>query len=61
MVEPKDVVEAMISALDARQFKVLPRPEVTDYMSWRTTDRDRWLDGMRKLRRGLIAANGRAF
>ena len=51
MIEPDEVAEACIRALDAETFLILPHPEVLDYMRRKTADYDRWLGGMRKLNR----------
>ena len=43
------VAQAVIDAMDAETFLILPHPEVKEYMA-RKLDRDRWLRGMRRLR-----------
>src|SRR5262249_21752193 len=43
------VAQAVIEAMDAETFLILPHPEVKEYMA-RKLDRDRWLRGMRRLR-----------
>ncbi|MFP5307997.1 MAG: SDR family NAD(P)-dependent oxidoreductase [Actinomycetes bacterium] len=55
-IEPEDVAAAVVDALRSeRQFLVLPHREVADHASLRGQDHDRWIGGMRKLRRGLLA------
>ncbi|WP_171172810.1 SDR family oxidoreductase [Ruegeria sp. HKCCA5929] len=49
MLEPSDVAEACVKAIQAEQFLVLPHPQVLDYMQLKTADYDRWLSGMSKL------------
>ena len=51
MIEPDEVAEACVKALEAETFLILPHPEVLDYMRRKTADYDRWLGGMRKLNR----------
>jgi NAD(P)-dependent dehydrogenase (short-subunit alcohol dehydrogenase family) len=51
MIEPEDVAEACVRAIEAETFLVLPHPEVLEYMRRKTGDYDRWLGGMRKLNR----------
>lgn len=51
MLEPEDVAEACVRAIENEQFLILPHAEVLDYMRRKTADYDRWLGGMRKLRR----------
>ncbi len=50
-LEPADVAGAWAEAAAEGRFLVLPHPEVADYYAARATDTDRWLGGMRKLRR----------
>ena len=49
MIEPEQVADAVIDALRAERFLVLPHPEVAEYMRRKATDYDRWLHGMRRL------------
>jgi len=51
MLEPEDVAEACVRAIEAEDFLVLPHPIVLEYMRRKTGDYDRWLGGMRKLNR----------
>lgn len=51
MLEPEDVADACIKAINAETFLVLPHPEVLDYMQAKTGNYDKWLGGMRKLNR----------
>jgi len=51
MIEPDDVAEACVRAIEAETFLVLPHPQVLDYMRRKTDNYDRWLGGMRKLNR----------
>lgn len=62
IIEPEDVAQVVVDALRAERFLVLPHPEVQTYVERKATDRDRWLGGMRKLRRRSLdlAAGGPA-
>lgn len=51
MIEPEDVAEACVRAIEAEDFLILPHPEVLDYMRRKTGDYNRWIGGMRKLNR----------
>ena len=51
MMEPEEVAEAVVRAIDAEIFLILPHPEVLEYMRRKTGDYDRWIGGMRKLNR----------
>ncbi len=56
MIEPEDVAEAVVQAIDQETFLILPHPQVLTYMQRKTSDYDRWLGGMRRLQanwRGL--------
>ncbi len=51
MMEPDEVAQACVRAIEAEDFLVLPHPEVLDYMRRKTGDYNRWIAGMRKLNR----------
>ena len=50
VLEPEDVAQSALEALEEERFLVLPHPEVLEYMRRKTSDYDRWLKGMRRLR-----------
>lgn len=52
---PEQVAEAVVQGLASGQFLILPHPDVAGYAINRATDRDRWLAGMRRLRRKIGA------
>jgi NAD(P)-dependent dehydrogenase (short-subunit alcohol dehydrogenase family) len=49
MLEPQEVADCVIRTLDEERFLVLPHPTVLTYMQRKTSDYDRWLNGMRRL------------
>jgi NAD(P)-dependent dehydrogenase (short-subunit alcohol dehydrogenase family) len=49
ILEPDEVAAAVVEAVRANRFLVLPHPEVHDYEKLKVEDRDRWLAGMRRL------------
>lgn len=49
VLEPHEVADIVVAAIDDERFLILPHPEVADYMALKATDPDRWLAGMRKL------------
>lgn len=51
MMEPDEVADACVKAIDEETFLVLPHPEVSKYMQNKTSDYDRWIAGMQKLNR----------
>jgi NAD(P)-dependent dehydrogenase (short-subunit alcohol dehydrogenase family) len=48
-LDPQDVADAVVAALAANRFLILPHPEVADFEQRRAADRDRWLAGMRRV------------
>jgi NAD(P)-dependent dehydrogenase (short-subunit alcohol dehydrogenase family) len=54
VLEPADVASAVVEAINAERFFVLPHPEVAGYTQFKATDPDRWLAGMRKLQRRVM-------
>ena len=51
ILTPDEVAEAVVQGLAAERFLILPHPQVADYRAHKAGDYDRWLGGMRKLRR----------
>ncbi|MEW6184358.1 MAG: SDR family oxidoreductase [Thermodesulfobacteriota bacterium] len=49
LMEPDQVAEAVIAGLEKEEFLILPHPEVKTYIQRKTSDYDRWLQGMRRL------------
>jgi NAD(P)-dependent dehydrogenase (short-subunit alcohol dehydrogenase family) len=54
-LEPEDVAEAVVKALEEERFLILPHPEVAEYFRRKATDYDRWLRGMRRLQASFKA------
>lgn len=48
-IEADEVATALLAAIGAEQFLVLPHPEVGPMYAGRAADPDRWLAGMRRL------------
>jgi len=48
----------VVEGIDAEQFLILPHPQVEEYAQLKSHDYDRWLGGMRKLRRRIVGATG---
>lgn len=55
VIEPEEVAEAVVRALREERFLILPHPEVATYFRNKAENHDRWLGGMRKMRRQLQA------
>lgn len=54
LMEPEDVAAVTLEALREDRFLILPHPEVATYELRRAGDRQRWLDGMRRMQRRLL-------
>lgn len=54
-LEPESVAEIAIDGIAAERFLILPHPEVGGHLARKASDYDRWLRGMRRLRRSLGA------
>ena len=52
-IEADDVAAALLAAIEAERFLVLPHPEVGAMYAGRAADPDRWLRGMRRRSRSL--------
>ena len=53
VIEADDVATALLAAIEAERFLVLPHPEVGLMYAGRAANPDRWLAGMRRLVRSL--------
>jgi NAD(P)-dependent dehydrogenase (short-subunit alcohol dehydrogenase family) len=53
IIEPEQVADEVVKAIDEERFLILPHPEVAKYMANRGATHDRWLQGMRKLQAQL--------
>jgi len=51
IIEPEQLAQTVLQTLREERFYVLPHPEVEDYVRRKGDDIDRWLGGMRRLRR----------
>jgi len=54
-IEPEQVADSLMAAIEDSHFLVLPHPEVAGYYAARATQTDRWLGGMNKLQRKIEA------
>jgi NAD(P)-dependent dehydrogenase (short-subunit alcohol dehydrogenase family) len=58
VISVEQVADAVVKGIDAEQFLILPHPDVEQYIQFKTANYDRWLGGMRKLRRNIIGEIG---
>lgn len=54
IIEPEQLAQTVIETLREERFYVLPHPEVEEYVRRKGDNVDRWLVGMRRLRRQSI-------
>jgi len=57
-IEPEDVAGALLAAFEDGRFLVTTHEKTPEYAALKGANRDRWVGGMRKLRRMLIEQNG---
>jgi len=51
-------VDAIMKGIQEERFLILTHPEVETFMQHKTADYNRWVGGMRKMRRGIIEQIG---
>ena len=49
VLEPEQVADAVLAAIESEQFLILPHPEVLTFFQRKGLDYERWLSGMRRL------------
>ena len=59
VITPEQVAETVVQGLAAENFLILPHPQVEQYRQNKAANYDRWINGMRKLRRSLGFVSGR--
>jgi len=50
VLQPPEVARMVIEAMEEERFLILSHPQVQEYMQRKTSNRERWLAGMRRLR-----------
>jgi len=55
---PEAVAEVILQGVQKERFLILPHPEVTQFIQFKTADYDRWLQTMVQLRGKIIAELG---
>jgi len=58
VLEPEQVADAVIAAVDREQFLILPHPEVLTFFQRKALDYERWLAGMRRLQARIETGRG---
>ncbi len=55
LLEPDEVADAVVAAIDSEQFLILPHPEVLTFFQRKALDYERWIVGMRRLQARIEA------
>lgn len=55
ILHPDQVADAVLDGIRDERFLILPQPEVGDFVRQKASDHDRWLRGMQRLQRSLVA------
>ena len=59
VLTPEYCAEVIVDGIEKEQFLILPHPEVREYMQNRSSNSERWLSGMRRLRSSLLDDEGK--
>ena len=54
IIEPEQLAQTVVETIREERFYVLPHPEVEEYVRRKGDNVDRWLSGMRRLRRDSL-------
>jgi NAD(P)-dependent dehydrogenase (short-subunit alcohol dehydrogenase family) len=54
VLEPEAVAEAVVAGIAEERFLILPHPEVLTFFQRKTSDYDRWINGMRRLQTRVL-------
>lgn len=54
VISAEQLAEVVLQGIDEEKFLILPHPDVADFIQFKAGNYDRWLGGMRKLRRKII-------
>ena len=60
VISPEQVAECALQGIDNEEFLILPHPEVEQFIQFKSANYNRWLGGMRKLRRKVLNQIGTA-
>jgi hypothetical protein len=54
MIEPEVVADDVLKSVENEQFLVTPHKEVLEYIKYKASDYDGWIDGMQNLQKKFI-------
>ena len=60
LLSPEIVADKVYEAMCREEFLILPHSKIQKYLTNKVSDYDRWIDGMRKLKKKSIAERGSA-
>ena len=60
LLTAEDVATCILEAMSQKKFLVLPHSKVSGFVQMRSTDHDKWIEGMADLRRRSIEKYGDA-
>jgi NAD(P)-dependent dehydrogenase (short-subunit alcohol dehydrogenase family) len=49
LLEPEDVAEAVVAGMREERFLIFPHPQLAKYMTFKASENERWLRGMRRM------------
>ncbi|HEV3128868.1 MAG TPA: SDR family NAD(P)-dependent oxidoreductase [Solirubrobacteraceae bacterium] len=49
LLEPEDVAEAVVDGIRAERLLIFPHPQLSKYMTFKASDNERWLAGMKRM------------
>jgi NAD(P)-dependent dehydrogenase (short-subunit alcohol dehydrogenase family) len=55
ILDPKEVADAAVTGIQQERFLILPHPQVSKYLQRKANDYDRWVAGMARFRRKIMA------
>ena len=56
LLDPFEVADGVFAAVEAGRFLILPHPDVHGFEVNKVADRDRWLAGMRRMKRAMVVS-----
>ena len=54
VISPEHVAKTVVDGIGTEQFLILLHPDFEKFIQFKTDNYDRWLGGMRKLRRNIV-------
>jgi NAD(P)-dependent dehydrogenase (short-subunit alcohol dehydrogenase family) len=58
IIGPEQVADSVMAGLEEERFLILPHPQIEAYRQNKAADYDRWINGMKRLRRDVVGEPG---